>query len=142
MLPSNSPSAIDGNISVRPGDHIPGVPAHRLKVGLDYSLTDAWKIGADVVAASSQYYIGDESNQNDKLSGYAVVNLHSSYQLTKKIQIYGIVNNVFDHKYATYGTYFENDAVGLDNPRMITPAQPLSVYGGVKIKFPGTTALE
>ncbi len=144
-LPSpNNPFAdADGNILVHPGDHLPTIPPHRLKMGFDYSLTDAWSVGADVVLASSQYFFGDESNQNPQLPGYGVVNFRTSYELQKGVVVYALINNVFDHKYATYGTFFDTNvtnasgqqATGLTNPDMITPAQPLSVYGGFKVRF-------
>jgi outer membrane receptor protein involved in Fe transport len=127
-------------INVRPGDHMPGIPAHRIKAGASYMLTDAWKIGANVVYSSSQYYVGDENNQNAKLPGYAVVNLQTSYDINKHVQIYGMVNNVFDNKYAYYGTYFETGSVGDRfgehvDARSVTPAAPLAAYGGLKVKF-------
>ena len=144
-LPSpNNPFAdADGNIVVHSGDHLPTIPPHRLKMGFDYSLTDAWSVGADVVLASSQYFFGDESNQNPQLPGYGVVNVRTSYELQKGVVIYALVNNLFDHKYATYGTFFDTNvtnvsgqpATGLTNADMITPAQPLSVYGGFKVRF-------
>ena len=144
-LPSpNNPFAdADGNIIVHPGDHLPTIPPHRLKMGFDYSLTDAWSVGADVVLASSQYFFGDEANQNPQLPGYGVVNLRTSYEFQKGVVIYALINNVFDHKYATYGTFYDtsietvsgDSATSLTNPAMITPAQPLSVYGGFKVTF-------
>ena len=144
-LPSpNNPFAdADGNIFVHPGDHLPTIPPHRLKMGFDYALTDAWSVGADVVLASSQYFFGDESNQNPRLPGYGVVNLRTSYEFQKGVTAYVLVNNIFDHKYATYGTFYDtgietvsgDPATGLSNPATITPAQPLSVYGGFKVRF-------
>lgn len=134
-----NPDCEDGgncNISVHKGDHLPAIPAHRVKLGAEYNLTDKWKVGADIIIASSQFFVGDESNENEKLPGYTVVNLHTSYQIAKNVQIYGLVNNVFDEEYATYGTYVERDAgLGINDARTMTPAQPLSVYGGLKVKF-------
>ncbi len=137
-LPSpNNPFAdADGNIFVHPGNHIPTIPPHRLKAGFDYALTDDWKVGADMVLASSQYFFGDQSNQNPKLPGYGFVNLRTSYELMRGVTVYALVNNLFDHKYATYGTFYDtniqdvsgNPSTNLTNPDMITPAQPLSAY--------------
>jgi iron complex outermembrane recepter protein len=152
IIPSpNNPFAdANGNIFVHPGDHLPIIPAHRLKIGFDYSLTEAWKVGADVVLAGSQYFFGDESNQNPQLPGYGVVNLRTSYELTKNVTVYGLINNLFDHKYATYGAFYStgimnvsgNPSTNLTNPDTITPAQPFSVYGGVKVKLSAVTPLE
>ena len=82
--------------------------------------------------------------------GYAVVNLRTGYRITDNIEVYGIVKNLFSTNYSTFGTYFDTealrtvsgDAVGvgpngteLENPRTVTPAPPLAVYGGLKMKF-------
>ena len=39
----------------------------------------------------SQYLVGDESNQNPKIPAYWVVNLHSSYQISKNVELFGLV---------------------------------------------------
>jgi len=96
-----------------------------------------------MVLASSQYFFGDESNQNPQLPGYGVVNLRTSYEIAQGVTLYGLVTNVFDHKYATYGTFYDKNiqnvsgdpSTSLSNPDMITPGQPLSVYGGLRLKF-------
>jgi iron complex outermembrane recepter protein len=138
----NNPSAdANGDIFVTPGKQIPGIPRHQIKGGLDYAVTPAWKFGGDVIWVSSQWYVGDDANQNVKIADYWVANLHTSYQMTKELQIYGLVNNLFNRKFATFGTYFDPQSVvnALANPptdhRTITPAQPLSVYVGLRAKL-------
>ena len=42
---SNSSADANGNITVKPGDHIPGIPANTIKLRLDYAATPKWKIG-------------------------------------------------------------------------------------------------
>jgi outer membrane receptor protein involved in Fe transport len=141
----NNPSAVgcsaepgEDCVNVRPGDKISSVPQHRFKVGGEYYVTDKWLVGADVVAIGDQFLRGDENNQNAKLSGYATVNLHTSYQITSNLQIYGLVNNLFDEKYSLFGTYFDAGDVtnrSLSDPRTVTPGAPFAAYGGVKLKF-------
>jgi iron complex outermembrane receptor protein len=136
--PNNPAADEDGNIFVTSGDRIPGIPQHHLQVGLDYTLTPAWKIGADVVGVSEQYYVGDEANQNSRLPAYWVTNLRTSYQVSEHLQVFGLVNNLFDRNYATYGTYFQTDGIAFKNfsdARMITPAQPLSAYAGLRVMW-------
>ena len=64
-----------------------------------------------------------------------------SYQLTKELQIYGVIKNLFNRKFATFGTYFDPGSIVnvLPNPptdpRTITPAQPLSIYVGMRAKL-------
>lgn len=140
--PFNPYADANGNILVTPGDHIPGIPRDMGKFGLEYAFTPKFKAGLDVLIVGSQYYIGDDSNQNPQLPAYWVANIHGSYQVTDHIQVFGLVNNLFDNHYGTFGNFFDLGssaqyalAKPLTNPAMITPAQPLSIYGGVKVDF-------
>lgn len=141
---SNSPFAnADGNVQILPGNQIPAIPRHRIKAGFDYSISDAFKVGGDALFVSSQYIVGDESNQAQKLSSYAVFNAHASYQINKTFQIYGRVDNIFDNRYATYGTFFNTGAVPnfanggapFTDPRSLSPARPRAFYAGLKATF-------
>ncbi|MDB5608189.1 MAG: hypothetical protein JWP25_5089 [Bradyrhizobium sp.] len=141
---SNSPFADEnGNVQILPGNQIPAVPRHRIKAGFDYSITDAFKVGGDALFVSSQYFVGDESNQAPKLPSYAVFNLHASYQINKTFQIYARADNIFDNRYATYGTFFDTGAVPnfanggapFTDPRSLSPARPRAFYAGVKATF-------
>ncbi len=133
----------DACINVMPGDNIPGIPNHRFKAGFDYWLTPRWKVGADLIAATGQYYFGDNANLLDKLGGYTRVDIATSYDLTENIQIYAFAKNIFDRQFGLFGTLFEADEapvvgpynIEFDNPRSFVPAAPISVYGGIKVKF-------
>jgi hypothetical protein len=53
-----------------------------------------------------------------------------------------LVNNVFDHRYALFGTYFNPEAaanvglpITLTDRRSEVLGQPLSLYGGMRITF-------
>jgi outer membrane receptor protein involved in Fe transport len=144
LLGSNSPFAdANGNIQVSPGNAIPSIPRHRIKAGFDYSVTDAFKIGGDAVFVSSQYLVGDQSNQAPQLPSYAVFNVHASYQIDRTYQVYGRIDNVFDNRYATYGTFFDTTAVpnfanggaAFTDPRSLSPARPRAFYAGLKATF-------
>jgi outer membrane receptor protein involved in Fe transport len=143
-LGSNSPFAdTNGNIQVVPGDQIPAIPRNRVKAGIDYSITDAFKVGGDALYVSSQYFVGDESNQAPKLPSYAVFNLHASYQVSKTVQIYARADNIFNNLYATYGTFFDTSALpnfanggaAFTDPRSVSPARPRAFYTGMKVTF-------
>jgi iron complex outermembrane recepter protein len=136
--PNNPFADANGQIHVQPGNHLPSIPEHRLKIGADYSISPSWTVGGNLIVASDQYLRGDESNQNPKIAGYAVVNLRSSYHLTDNFEIFGLVQNLFDQKYETFGTFFDPNQVpslGLTNPRSLSPAAPLAAFGGVRISF-------
>lgn len=144
--PSNPAADENGLIYVTPGNHIPGIPNYRFKIGAEYNLTDAWKLGADLNAIGSQYLIGDNSNQNPKLPAYWVVNLHSSYQVTKNIEVFGLVQNLFNQQYYSSGTFFETGGFtsnsggdnllgNLSDPRTLLPGMPFAAYAGLRVKF-------
>jgi iron complex outermembrane receptor protein len=139
--PNNPLADADGNILVTPGDRIPGIPQHQFKAGADYAVTSAWTVGADFVAVGSQYFVGDDANQNTKLPPYWFANFHTSYQISPQVQVFALVNNIFNRKFYTYGTYFSPDDVAnattttLTDHRTVTPAQPLAFYAGLRIKL-------
>jgi outer membrane receptor protein involved in Fe transport len=141
---SNSPFADgNGNVQIVPGNRIPAIPRNRIKAGIDYSVTDAFKIGGDALFVDSQYFVGDESNQGQRLPSYAVFNLHASYQIDKTFQIYARADNIFDNRYATYGTFFDTGAVPnfanggapFTDPRSVSPARPRAFYAGLRATF-------
>lgn len=144
--PNNPAADADGNIFVNPGDHIPGIPAHRFKAGAEYAVTDRWKVGADLNVVGSQYLIHDDSNQNQKVPAYWVVNLHGSYQLNKHVELFGLINNVFNQHYYAAGTFFDTGGFNsntfgnpnfftLNDPRTFVPGMPIAAYAGVRATF-------
>ncbi|HKS64272.1 MAG TPA: TonB-dependent receptor [Xanthobacteraceae bacterium] len=139
--PNNPMADADGNIFVTPGKKIPAIPAHQFKAGGEVAVTPEWKVGADVAVVGSQYFVGDDSNLNAKVPAYWVANLHTSYQITRQAQLFGLVTNLFNRRYYTYGSYFELDGVAkagsfaFADPRTVTPAQPLAVYAGLRVKL-------
>jgi iron complex outermembrane receptor protein len=133
--PNNPFADANGNIFVVPGDHIPAVPSYRFKAGGDYKITDAWTVGADINATGSQWLVGDQSNLNPKVPAYWVVNAHSSYQVSKNVEVFGLVRNLFNQRYYTSGTFFQTDSfpyLNLTDPRTFLPGMPLAVYAGIR----------
>jgi iron complex outermembrane receptor protein len=139
-----------GDIFVSPGDHIPAVPAHRFKMGAEYDLTPTWKLGADLNVVGSQYLIHDDANQNPQVPAYWLVNLHTSYKITKNVEVFGLINNLFDRHYYAAGTFaainggmgvFTSNTSGnpgflnLTDPRSFVPGMPLAAYAGVRATF-------
>jgi iron complex outermembrane receptor protein len=139
----NNPSADDdGNIFVTPGKRIPGIPVHQLKLGADVAVTGELKVGGDILWVGPQWYVGDDANQNVKIADYWLANAHASYQISKEVQLYGVVKNLFNRKFAVYGTYFSPESIenAIPNPptdpRTITPVQPFSIYAGMRVRLP------
>ena len=124
--PNNPFADGNGNVTVTPGRHIPVNPANQFRAGGDGEILPGLSIGADLVFTGSQYYDGDEANQNPKLPTYWTVNIRAAYDFDNRWQLFGLVNNLFDHHAASYGTYFEpDDAQGLFTPRTSPTRAPL-----------------
>jgi iron complex outermembrane recepter protein len=137
--PFNPFADANGNIFVVPGDHMPGIPNFRFKLGGEYQITDPWKFGADLNVAGSQWLVGDQSNQNPKLPAYWVVNLHSSYKISDNVEVFGLVRNLFNQHYAVSGTFFDVTSfpyLNLTDPRTFTPGIPFAAYVGVRGTLP------
>ncbi|MEX3957832.1 TonB-dependent receptor [Trinickia sp. EG282A] len=111
---ANSSADAAGDITVKPGDHIPGIPAHTVKLRLDYSATHQWDIGANLSYRSAFFARGDENNEdvNGKLAGYFLIDLDTTYRVTKQLEVYARVTNLLDKRYASFGVLGENVFTG------------------------------
>lgn len=142
---SNNPDAnAQGNITVLPGDHLPGIPGNVVKFGAEYQATRRWQIGVSVTAQTSAYLYGDQANLTSPLPGYFVVDVTTSYHVTPHLQVFGGIDNVTDQKYYNYGTFsptglnggvYVAQAPNYSNPRSYSIAAPISVYAGMKYMF-------
>jgi iron complex outermembrane receptor protein len=141
--PNNPMADANGNVLVTPGKRIPGIPLNQGKLGVEFMPTPLWTLGFDISVVGSRFFIGDDANQNSKLRGYWLANLHATYQLTEHVQLYGLINNLFDKRYALFGTYFDTGSVAnvpgqpvtLTDPRSEVLGAPLSVFGGLRVRF-------
>lgn len=140
--PSNPFQDDNGDIQVQPGNRLPGIPKHRLKLGADFKVIPLWTVGATVNVVSNFYYVGDESNQLAPIPGYTVVNLHSTFQPIPHLEVFASINNLLNRKYATWGILSDPTGIGApgvsdDNPdsRFQSPAAPFEVFGGIRLTF-------
>ena len=138
----NNPFAdADGLTQVRRGNQIPGVPEHRLKFGVQYSITPDWTVGTTGIASSGRTLQGDAANLNPRTAAYVVLNLNTAYQVTQNIQVFGLVQNVTNARYATFGGFSPVGLVpivqapGATNTRSLVPGAPLAGFGGVRVTF-------
>lgn len=156
----------DDEILVRRGDRLPGLPEHMLKLGVNWRATDRVRIGADLLAFSSQYARGNENNRHragtatdalgetrefaggGKIPGYAVVNLNGDIDLGAGWQLFGRISNLFDRRYASAGVLAENPFTGAGNAfagnaddwrreTFVAPGAPRAAWIGVRYRFGG-----
>jgi len=135
-----------GDIQVEPGDHLPGIPEHRLKLGAEYRGGSSWTLGTTVSVVGSAYFAGDEANLLAPIPGYALVSLYSKFTPSAHLELFASLNNLLNHKYATWGILSDptgvgapgipTDAVtngpGVDN-RFLSPAAPFEAFLGLRL---------
>jgi outer membrane receptor protein involved in Fe transport len=157
---SNSTADARGHILVRSGDRIPLIPKHTGRLVLDYALTQRWDIGGNLIAASGAYLHGDENNANQAggtngggayisgtgwIPGYTVVNLQSTYHMTKHAEIFARLINLFDKQYATAGflntgafspngTFIPNSS-NRPHENAVAPAAPRAIWVGMRVRW-------
>jgi outer membrane receptor protein involved in Fe transport len=102
-----------GNITISPGNRIPQVPQHMLKLFGDYHPLPRLSIDTDFNLISSSYVRGNENNQHQpdgvyylgpgKSPGFGVVNVGSRYKLTNHLELFAQINNLLNRHYYTAG---------------------------------------
>jgi outer membrane receptor protein involved in Fe transport len=146
--PANPFQDENGNIQVNVGDQLPLIPKNRVKLGADVAVLRGWSVGGTVSYIGPSFYRGDEANLNPELPGYTVASLRTSYQITKNVQVFANIQNLFDRHYSTYGILGDPTGVGAPgvpadgvfgdpdvDPRFQSPAMPRAYFGGVKVSF-------
>ena len=131
----------NGNLDISPGNHLPGIPQNRVKLGADFNVTPDWSVGAMFTAVSSVYYVGDEANHTPTVPGYVVVGLHTSWQPLPHLAFFAQINNLFDRQYSTWGILGDPSGIGVPgvpangpyDQRFLSPAAPFEVVAGVRL---------
>ncbi len=102
---------VGGTIQIQPGNRIPLVPRHLLKLFAQTPLGAAFSIGADVMAVGSAYARGNENNAHaadgvytlgsGSSAKYAVLNLRGDWRPMAGLSVFLQVNNALDRAYNT-----------------------------------------
>lgn len=138
MSSPNNPYAVNGEIFVRPGDRLPGLPEHSLKAGLTYKPTPKLSLGTDLRYSSSLVMRGDEANLDRRIAGYALVGLRAEYRPTARFALFAKADNLFDSEYETFGIYGAADEVlgdGVDDTRFLSPGAPRALWAGFRYRL-------
>lgn len=144
LLLLNSPDnpAADGNgqIIVQPGDRLPSIPRHRAVLSLDYTAR-AFSLGGDLQAQAGQRLVGDEGNDQAPTAGFLVVGLRATMAVGGPLRAFASVSNLFDRRYATFGTFSQTGAIalaeapGASDPRAYAPGAPRRWQIGLRAAF-------
>lgn len=147
-------------INVVPGMRIAGLPRHTVKLGVDWQAMAGLLLGADLVAASDSVTSGNEDGLRAdpapgstprvadwSTGGYAIVNLRASYRISRHVEVYGRVSNLFNRRYETYGQLAEDvfpngqllrphvDPQDAATARFVAPGAPRGVWVGVVFRM-------
>ncbi|HZN49339.1 MAG TPA: TonB-dependent receptor [Methylomirabilota bacterium] len=130
-------SVTDPNgVQVKSGDHIPGIPAQNLKLGVEVEPLKNLFLSANVIYASGTYLRGDDGNHQPMLDDYTTLNLGVRWVPIKYLEVWGRVDNVTNAHYSTAGALNFN---AFTNPitveRFVAPGAPIAGWGGVKVRF-------
>lgn len=119
------------------GSTIPGIPGNTLKVRVAYQATPQWLIGGNIVAVSSQYAHGNESNSDPTgvVPGYALAHLDLHYRASQNLELTARVTNLFDRQYSTYGLSGVTSVYSLATQSFSTPAPPRTIWLGLTYNF-------
>lgn len=134
----NNPAAVDGEITVEPGDRLPLVPDQLFKLGVRFAPIPSIGLGANVLGSSGQYYRGDEGNLVEPIDGYAILNLRGELRVNASTELFLTVDNVLDTDYETFGVFGEaEDVLGddFDDPRFLGPGAPRAAWVGIRTAF-------
>ena len=83
---------------------------------------------------------GDESNELDKLDGYATVNARANYR-RERFEAFVLIENLLNGEYENVGLIGEepDEIIGLgdidDDVRFLAPGPPRALWAGVKVYF-------
>ena len=127
----------EDKLLVPSGATIPGIPQHQANFAVDFSFTNNFSLGADVLYRSGVYLRGDEVNLLGKTDAYTIVNLRGEYRLGSHAAIFARLENAFDEEYETFGLLGEPDEVfpSFEDPRFYGAGPPRGAWLGLRVKF-------
>ncbi len=111
-----------GENTTAPGDRLPLVPEHQVKAGVNLRFPMGLRAGLDARWIGEQFLRGDEANETAPLDDYFVTDVRLGWEVGPW-EIAGVVNNVLDSQYATFGGYNVNQGApgGPQLERFLTP---------------------
>ena len=92
-------------------------PNHKASLDATYSFMKKGTVNLGVLYVGSRY---NDAANTQKMGDYTLINLAAAYDVTKSLQLFGRIDNLFDRKYEEVAGYG-------------TPG--IAAYGGVKVSF-------
>ncbi|GLI99804.1 TonB-dependent siderophore receptor [Sphingobium sp. BS19] len=99
------------------GNKLARRPAHSVNAAIDYRWSFGLTTGATITHVGSSF---DNAANSRRVEGYALADIRASFPITKNVEIYGRVENLFNERYETVFRYG-------------TPGR--AAYGGVRVSY-------
>ena len=150
-------------ILISPGQRIPGISEHALKLSVLWGFTERWTLHAELLGFSSQYARGNENNAHQdgsaadllgntrtfygsgRAPGYGLMNLQLQGDLGRGWNALLRISNLFDRRYATAAALAENPfnssggfQTNSDNwsrETFLAPGAPRALWLGLSHRF-------
>ncbi len=111
------------------GKEFGSAPGHMLSLGVDWNITPAMRLAADV-RRTDRYHSSDENTAAYAIGAYTVANARVTYSVRKGLEVYGFVNNLLDERAATY-RYADRSVGGI----VANVLEPRTIGFGIKGTF-------
>ena len=147
---NNSSADADGNYTAKPGDYLPNIPKHSLKLRAAYDFTPDLTVGLNMITSGSIFARGDENNSdvNGKVAGYTVFNADANWRFHQNWSGFLKVTNILDKDYASLGILgtnafntadrsFNADPTTWQSEQFQSPGAPRAAWVGVRYEFGG-----
>jgi len=142
---ANSEADANGDIQVRPGNHLSASPEQNLKLRLEYRRQN-FHIGGTLIVVGEQYARGDENNldSNGRLPRYQLFNLDASYNIAKGWQGFARIDNLTNYRYFGFAVlgqnYFSDAQRGFNadlpgNEQFRSPGSPRAIWLGLRYQW-------
>jgi outer membrane receptor protein involved in Fe transport len=128
---------------VTAGSRLPLVPDHLIKGGATARIGRYLYIGADARYTGKQYLRGDEANVTSQLEDYIVTDARVGVEFDRW-EVSGVVTNLFQNRYATFGTFNINQGnpAGPTVERFLGPGSERMFRLIVRTSLGGSEALD
>jgi outer membrane receptor protein involved in Fe transport len=128
---------------VTAGNRLPLVPDHLIKGGATARIGRYLYIGADARYTGKQYLRGDEANVTSQLEDYIVTDARVGVEFDRW-EVSGVVTNLFQNRYATFGTFNINQGnpAGPTVERFLGPGSERMFRLIVRTSLGGSEALD
>ena len=142
----NPAADANGNITVQPGNHLPGIPCIQFKASAYYNVTDKWTVGVAPRAAGRERPVPLRRRRQiwsprcQATSPWAPAR-DTSCCPTWNSSAWAKRTHITNANYYTFGTFsptssvFIAQAPGASLTQSYSPAAPFAIFGGLRAKF-------